>query len=149
MSLDTPAAYADSSFLLSLLVEDGNTQDAVRFMRRNPEVLAFNPLHRLEVRNGLRLRVFRKEIEGVERTMAIRQMESSLDNGLFVHVPLPWTDALRKAEELSAAHAERIGSRSADTLHVAAALLARIEVFLSFDERQRDLASAAKLVVKP
>ena len=56
---------------------------------------------------------------------------------------------MRKAEQLSAAHAERIGSRAADTLHVAAALLAGARQFLSFDKRQRDLAGMAGLNVKP
>jgi hypothetical protein len=46
-------------------------------------------------------------------------------------------------------HAERIGSRSADTLHVAAAMLAGTRRFLSFDKRQRELARAAGLEVKP
>ncbi len=130
-------------------MEDANTERAVRFMGKFPTTLVFNPLHRLEVRNGLRLRVFRKDIERNERAMAIRQIESNLENGLFVHLPLPWTEALRKAEELSSLYAEDIGSRSADTLHIAASLLARIDNFLTFDERQRDLARAVKLVVNP
>ena len=67
----------------------------------------------------------------------------------MAHVALPWTDALRKAEQLSADHAERIGSRLADTLHVAAAMLAGTRRFLSFDIRQRELAKAAGLEVKP
>jgi len=55
----------------------------------------------------------------------------------------------KEVEHLSADHAERIGSRSADTLHVAAAMLAGARRFLSFDKRQRELAKAAGLQVKP
>lgn len=141
--------YADSSFLISLTVEDGNTEDARRFMSRNPGPLPFNPLHRLEVRNGLRLRVHRDEIDTVRRAAALRQIEEDLEDGVLVHQAIPWTEAMRKAEQLSAAHAERIGSRAADTLHVAAALLAGARQFLSFDKRQRDLAGTAGLDVKP
>ncbi|MFZ4776536.1 MAG: type II toxin-antitoxin system VapC family toxin [Terrimicrobiaceae bacterium] len=141
--------YADSSFLISLLVEDGNTEEARRFMDRHLEALPFNPLHRLEVRNGLRLRVWRKDIDPARRTAALRQIEEDLEDGLLVHQAMPWTEAMRKAEQLSTDHAERIGSRAADTLHVSAALLAGAGRFLSFDKRQRQLAKAGGLDVKP
>lgn len=141
--------YADSSFLMSLFIEDGNTAAAKRFISRNPAVLAFNPLHRLEFCNGLRLRVHRGEIDNPARAAALRRIDEAIEGGRLAHVALPWTDALRKAEQLSADHAERIGSRLADTLHVAAAMLAGTRRFLSFDIRQRELAKAAGLEVKP
>lgn len=144
-----PAAYADSSFILSLHTNDANAKAARIFMSRYPEELHFNPLHRLEVMNGLRLMVFRGSLSRDERAKALRQIEEDLADRVLLHMPLPWTDALRKAEQLSAAHAEEIGSRSADTLHVAAALLAKAKQFLSFDKRQRQLAGAAGLEVKP
>jgi len=141
--------YADSSFLMSLLIEDGNTDEAKQFMARNPAVLAFNPLHRLEVRNGLRLRVHRGEIDKPARAAALRRIDEAIEGGNLAHCPIPWTDALRKAEQLSASYAERIGSRAVDTLHVGAALVAGARRFLTFDKRQRDLAKAAGLDVKP
>lgn len=143
------ASYADSSFLVSLHTNDTNAEAARRFMARHPEELPFTPLHRMEVWNGIRLMVFRAELSQAERTAVLRQIEEDLADGVLVHIPLPWTDALRKVEQLSADHAERIGSRSADTLHVAVALLAGARRFLSFDKRQRELAKAAGLEVKP
>ena len=126
-----------------------NAGRARKFMALQLEPLPFNPLHRLEVRNGLRLAVFRGEMTVDERAAALRQIEEDVEDGVFVHQAIPWTEAMRKAEQLSAAHAERIGSRAADTLHVAAALLAGARQFLSFDKRQRDLAGMAGLNVKP
>ncbi|MEI6035588.1 MAG: type II toxin-antitoxin system VapC family toxin [Verrucomicrobiae bacterium] len=141
--------YADSSFIVSLHSDDANAGVARRFMSRHQEELPFNPLHRLEVRNGLRLAVFRQEMTHEEGTRAMRQIEEDLEDGILVHSAMPWTDALRRAEQLSEDHAERIGNRAADTLHVAAAMLAGARRFLSFDKRQRDLAGAAGLEVKP
>lgn len=143
------ACYADSSFLISLHSDDANAGAARRFMARHPERLPFNPLHRLEVFNGLRLAVFRGEMKREDRVAALRQVEEDLADGVLVHQAMPWTDALRKAETLSVAYAERLGCRSADTLHVAAAMLAGAKRFLSFDSRQRTLAKAAGLEVKP
>lgn len=144
-----PEDYADSSFLVSLHGEDPNTEQARHYMARHNVPLIFTPLHRLEVRNGLRLRVHRGEMTREQRAMAWRQIEEDLDDGILVHVPIPWTDALRKAEQLSEEHTETIGTRAADTLHVAAASLAKARRFLSFDKRQRALADAAGLQVKP
>ena len=93
--------------------------------------------------------VFRGEMTPAERAVALQQIDEDLADGILVHTPLPWTGALRKAGQLSETHAEQIGSRSADTLHVAAALLAGTRRFLSFDKRQRKLAKAAGLAVKP
>ncbi len=143
------ASYADSSFLVSLHSDDANAGAARRFMARHPEELPFNPLHRLEVFNGLRLAVFRGQMTREDRAAALRQVEEDIADSVLVHQAMPWTEALRKAETLSAAHAERLGSRSADTLHVAAAILAGAKRFLSFDSRQRALAKAAGLEVKP
>ena len=142
-------SYADSSFLVSLHGNDTNADEARRFLARYPEALPFNPLHRLEVRNGLRLAVFRGDMTEDERATALRQIEDDLSDGVLVHQAMPWTNALRKAEHLSVDHAEKIGCRAADTLHVAAALLAPARRFLSFDKRQRELAKAAGLDVKP
>lgn len=142
-------AYADSSFLVSLIVEDANSAAASRFMLKHQQALPFNPLHRMEVRNGIRLRVHRKEIDVSGRDLALRQIDDDLAEGLLVHQPMPWTEVLRRAEALSTAHAEHLGTRSADTLHVAAALLAGAPLFLSFDKRQRALAKAAGLQAKP
>lgn len=46
---------------------------------------------------------------------------------------------------LSALHTEELGVRSVDILHVAAALVLGLEVFLTFDTRQRALARLAGL----
>ena len=141
--------YADSSFLVSLTVEDGNTDSARKFMVKHQQALPFNPLHRLEVRNGIRLRVHRKELDSARRVAALRLIDDDLTDGLLVHQAMPWTDAMRQAEALSLSHTETTGTRAADTLHVAAALITGAKHFLSFDKKQRALASAAGLDVKP
>ncbi len=53
----SPEDYGDSSFLLSLYCSDSNSEAARRLVVRLAVPLVFNPFHRLEVRNGLRLRV--------------------------------------------------------------------------------------------
>jgi predicted nucleic acid-binding protein len=55
----------------------------------------------------------------------------------------------REAEDLGATHAERLGVRSIDLLHVALALTLKATDFLTFDTRQATVAKAAGLKVRP
>ena len=69
--------------------------------------------------------------------------------GLLVHGPVAWTDEFRGAEEISEKNAAAEGQRTIDLLHVALALECGAKTFLSFGTRQRKLAKAAGLKVKP
>ena len=54
-------------------------------------------------------------------------------------------EVMTEAERLSAQHSEKLGTRSLDVLHVAAALTLGLSVMLTFDVRQAALARAAGL----
>ena len=140
-------AYADTSFIVSLyLPEPGRTARAAAYMQRHREALPFTPQHRLEVRNAVRLLVWSKRISSVDRSRVFQEIEEDLDAATFlIHTALNHTDIYRRAEKIGAAHNERVGCRSADLFHVAAALQFGFEDFLSFDEKQRQIAQAAGL----
>ena len=84
--------------------------------------LPFNPLHRLEVRNAIRLAVKRGEMGTDARRSALARIDADLREHLLIHASINWTECLRRAELLSAAHTETLGSRAMDILHVAIAL---------------------------
>ncbi len=142
-------AYADSSFMISLyLPEPERTERPVAYMERHREALPFTPQHRLEVRNAIRLLVWSKRITAADRSRAFREIEEDLDSEVFIiHVALNYTNTYRGAERIGAGHNERIGCRSADLFHVAAAFELGFKDFLSFDEKQRQIARAAGLKV--
>lgn len=118
-------------------------------MRLHGEPLPFTPWHRLEVRNVIRLAVFHRAIEPHEGKVQLKQIEMDLrDETLITHTPTDWTTVLREAEKLGATHNELIGCRSSDLFHVAAAVEWRADHFLTFDERQKKIARAARLAVK-
>jgi predicted nucleic acid-binding protein len=142
-------AYPDSSFLVSLFREDINREAAERHIARSAQALALTPLHRIETRNALRNAVGRGEITAADQRAAFRQIDDDLRDGLLVHVAVGWTDVFRRADELSEKHAATEGQRTVDLLHVALALESGAKIFLSFDARQRKLAKAAGLKVKP
>jgi predicted nucleic acid-binding protein len=113
------------------------------------EPLIFTPLHRIEARNALRNAAARRLITENDQRGAFRQMDKDLQEGLLIHAPVEWTNVLRRADALSEKHAAANGQRTIDLLHVAIALDCGAKTFLSFDTRQRGLAMAAGLKVKP
>ena len=143
-------AYADSSFIVALYLQQQSSAKAIAFMEDYGQALPFTPWHRLEVRNALRLAVFQKVIDAAQAKTQLKQLDTDLkEAALLTHTAIDWTDVLREAEKLGAAHNEIIGCRSADLFHVAAASEAGCDTFLTLDGRQTAMAKAAGLTVKP
>ena len=143
------SAYADTSFLARVYTPHHDSARALAWMQRAREPLPFTPLHRLELRNALRLRVFRNEITAEQRKQAFQEIESDLADATLAHTAIPWTEAFREAEDLATAQTEKLGVRSIDLLHVGLALALKASDFLTFDNKQAVLAKAAGLKVKP
>lgn len=138
-------AYADTGFLCSLHAPDAHTERVVVWLKRQRHPLPFTGLHRLEFRNALRLRVFRKEITPEQRELSIQAMLSDLAAHVFGHAEPAWPEVLMEAERLSSGHSEGLGTRSLDILHVASALVLGVRQFVTFDTRQGQLAQMAGL----
>lgn len=118
-------------------------------MAKNRPILSFSALNRIELRNALRNATAYGEITQQDCRVAFRQVEHDLDEAILVHLALEWTRVFRRADELSEQHSARRWQRTIDLLHVAIALECGAKTFLSFDRRQRKLAAAARLKVKP
>ena len=142
-------AYADSSFIVALYLQQQSSSAAAKFMVQQDTALPFTPWHRLEVRNAIRLAVFHRTIGSPEAKLQLRQMELDLrQETLIVHSPVDWVNVLREAEKLGAMHNASVGCRSSDLFHVAAATEWGADLFLTLDERQKKMARAAGLSVK-
>ena len=149
--------YADTSFLLRLLIRDQDTEDAIAAHRRlgRPN-LVFTAFHEVEATNALRLRTFMASHGTVAATKrralrdeaeALRRMQGAIASGRFFATPMPWDAACARAQSLSESHCHRLGVRSFDLLHVAAAVELLAKAFITCDLRQAALAKAAGLKV--
>lgn len=141
------SAYPDTGFLCSLYAPDAQTKRAAARMVRQPLPLPFVWLHQLELRNALRLRVFRGEITRPQRDAALNLILADLATGVLTAVTPSHPGVMTESERLSATHSELLGTRSLDILHVAAALVLGATEFLTFDQRQARLAKATGLRV--
>jgi predicted nucleic acid-binding protein len=137
-------AYLDSSFLVSLYSTDGNSDDAQLALESASAEFVITTLGRLETANALELRVFRKQISAVAARASVADLEGDLVNGVFELRGLP-EEAFDRALQLSRQTSARLGTRTADLLHVAAALEMNADYLYSFDRQQRKLAHAVGL----
>lgn len=140
-------AYLDSSALVKLYVTEAKSLVVSEYAQTLAEPLPFSHLHDLELRNGLRLKTFRKEASSQSVAASLKLLDQDLAAGILIRPELNWFDVFRSAEELSGEHSRKIGCRSLDLLHVACALLLESEEFVTFDHRQATLAKRAGLKI--
>ena len=137
-------AYADASFLISLYSPDANSPAAATTMRSSKGERYITVLCELEVVNALELRLFRKELSVSQAHSSLKDFESDLRDGIFLLRPLS-DQAFARARQLSRQTTAQLGTRTADLLHVAAALELGVDSIYSFDRQQRKLAQAVRL----
>ena len=141
-------AYADTGFLVSLYSQDSHSLIASTLIRSSKPTFILTPLGEAEFTNALQLRVFRKEWASRHARLVRESFEQHQAAGVFRREPLS-VEVWEKALSLSRRRTARLGTRTLDLLHVAAALVFAPDVFYTFDVRQRTLAHAERLRVRP
>ncbi len=143
------SAYADTGFVVSLYKAETTSARAAAAMKRLAAPIWLSHLGELELRNAFQLSVFRGEIDPEAAELKKRLFLEDRENGIFGIMPLPTSALYPKAVELAERHSAKLGTRSLDVMHVAAALILGAEIFLSFDERQRKVAKIEGLKIRP
>ena len=136
--------YADTSFLVSLYSLDANSVPAVRSMRASSGDRFVSVFGELEVANAMGLRVFRKEVSATQAQSSLNDFENDLRAGVFQLRPLT-EQIFERAHQISRRTTTKLGTRTADLLHVAAALELSADYLYSFDQQQRKLAQSLRL----
>ena len=91
-----------------------------------------------------KLPIFRKEVSAAQAQESITDFEKDLRDGILQlrRLEEPFFD---RARQLSLQTTAKVGTRTADLLHVAAALELGADFLYSFDQQQRKLAQAVRL----
>ena len=142
-------AYADTSFLYSLYVQQVHSARAAAFMATVNSPLPLTTLGRFELLNAIRLSVFRQLLDPRLAIVDLQTLEADIRSGILELTPCDWPAVHAEAERLSAKYTKEGGYRTIDILHVATAAVSNATVFLTFDQSQARLASAEGLAVKP
>lgn len=140
------SVYADTSFFVSLYIQDVHSPGAQRRMVTKPAI-GLTPLHRAEWTHAVEQHVFQRKMSAEEAQEVHADFARDRANGLWVEISIPEM-AFEVCSQLARRHVARLGSRTLDTLHVAMALELKAERFWTFDEAQAKLARAAGLKVR-
>jgi predicted nucleic acid-binding protein len=130
--------------VVSVYAPDDHSAAAASEMARFKGALLLSSLGELELVNALELRVFRKELGRKQVDKAQAAFEEDVQRGVFVVFELD-AAAFVRARKLVMQTTSSLGCRTADILHVGAALEAGADKLFTFDQRQRSLAQRAKL----
>ena len=140
-------AYADTSVLVSPYVLDNNSARAAALIKSATLPISITRFSEAEMTNAFYLRLLREEVTSAQIGAAQSLFQEGIDNGIFEVRPLS-PAVFDRAKRLSEKHTMRLGTRTLDVLHVAAALVSKAEMFHTFDVKQGKLAKAEGLLVR-
>jgi predicted nucleic acid-binding protein len=139
--------YVDPSALARLYLHQAGSREMSAWRAKLGGALAVTHHGRTEIINAICRGAFLGQLEPAGLAEALADFSSDFVSGHLWQADILWRAALNRAAELSQRHTPKLGTRSLDVLHVACALELKLRHFLTFDERQRQLASAAGLKV--
>jgi predicted nucleic acid-binding protein len=135
--------YLDTGCFVKLYYPEPDSAKVVALIHGKP--LCHTPLHELEFRNGLQLKVFLKGATAAQVTAACALIEADLQAGVLMSPVGEWKDIFAEAVTLADQHTATIGCRSLDILHCAAAKVLAASEFITTDSRQKKLADSMGL----
>ena len=139
--------YYDSVVLVKLYVREDFSDAVARFLAERREAVVINDLHDIEMRNALRLKRFREEVDDEQLAASMAMLANDLAARRLIRAGVDWQSVFAEAKRLSAATTTDTGVRTIDLLHVAAALIRGATGLVSLNHRQRAAARLASLGV--
>ena len=139
--------YVDPSALARLYIHQAGSREMAAWRAKVQGTLAVTHHARTEIVNAICRAAFLGQLDPDGLAEALADFASDFASGHLRQADILWRAALNGAAELSRLHTPKLGTRSLDVLHVACALELKLRHFLTFDERQQQLAAAAGLKV--
>ncbi len=114
-------------------------------MSSHPRVW-LTPFHELEFAHAIAQNIFRGRFDNGVANEILREFAEDRESGVWLPIDFP-AKAFQAGVLIAKGHVSHLGTRTLDTLHVAAALQLGAKEFWTFDERQAKLAKAVGLNV--
>lgn len=141
------AGRSITSFLFSVYGNDVHTPRALAWIQRARKTVQVSDFTEYELGNALRFAEFSRRVALGEAAVFLAQYEADRAAGRVRVEVCNLAEVLAEARRLSGSYTLTRGHRAFDILHVAAALVLRAEVFLTFDTNQKRLARTVGLKV--
>lgn len=140
--------YLDTSALLKLYIHEKESASVQQWVMAQDDPLPVWELQQWELMNGLRLKVFWGDITGAQAEKLVDLFEDRMRRGQYYFPSVDRSELTVTFRTLSR-QTPQMGCRTMDILHVACALQLSPAMFVTFDDRQRALATHAGLPVMP
>lgn len=143
--------YADASFIVALFVRgDDHWEEAWRWWRaEHGPTLTVTRLGLFEAENTIHALLTSGRVRTADGNQALEGIHRALVEGILIRRNIAEHHLYPAATRLSQHHTKAITFGALDILHVAAARHLHATHLLSFDQRQRTLATAEGLEVLP
>jgi predicted nucleic acid-binding protein len=135
--------YLDTGCLLKLYYPEPESESVAKLVAEQAIVLV--ALHELELANALELKLFRREAKLSQVRMVHEFVAADQRAGKLHRPELAWEDVMQDSAALARDYTRKLGCRSLDILHCAAARRLAVETFVTTDARQKRLAGAIGL----
>lgn len=140
--------YLDTSAFLKLYIREEGSELVQQVLEAQDAPVPISDVLEWEFFNALRLKVFRGELDSATVDHMMKLFDDRLLRGQYAAADLDRSLLSRDIRDLSR-HSSTIGSRTLDVVHVAIAAQLKATRFVTFDDRQADLARTAGLPVTP
>lgn len=138
--------YLDTSALLKLYIREPGSETVQTIVASQDSPLPVWEIQEAELTNALRLKAFWKEITEVQAESQIKLFEDRRRRGFYFFPEIDRSNLLETFRRLSA-ETPRLGCRTIDIFHVACAVELQASAFMTFDNRQTELALFAGLQI--
>ena len=138
--------YLDTSALIKLYIIEPGSESVNAIITAQATPLPIWDLHLIEFQNALNLKVFRKELQAGQADR-LSDIFAQRKRDQIYYAPMFDRKEHTECCLRLAAYSRKIGCRSLDIMHVAAAKLFSADEFITFDELQGRLAKATDLSV--
>ena len=143
------AVYADTSALLKVYWREDDSAEAIAVLTGYEVPWVYSLLHEVELPNAFYLKRFRGECTAEQLSEVLACLRRDVQTGRLRRPAIDAEDMFLRASDLAAKYSSKLGTRSLDLLHVAAALECGCADFVSYDQRQRKVAAGEGLRVMP
>jgi predicted nucleic acid-binding protein len=137
--------YLDTSALIKIYITEQDSDKIIDYLAQQQSQVALCKIHDLEFTNAINLMVFWKRITAAEQKIIFQNFKSHEEQEAFVRPSHDLSEVFSTSEKISHKYSSEIGCRSLDILQLAFCLELGCKHFISFDERQIQLAKKLKL----
>ncbi len=133
--------------MIKLYYPEADSEALQEWVRIENQQILYTSFHELEMKNALAIKVFRSELTQEVYRQLIQTLNRDLQKAVLRRVHPNWGRVFRRSIEISEGNTPHVGSRSLDIIHLGIALALGCERFITFDDRQADLAQRIDLEI--